>query len=76
MLVVGCWLMVVGCWLLVFSFQLLNFASSRLRVRRTAEGRFGGVSEGFLPPHPRPRSPGGGEGGDLVFSCQFSVASC
>ena len=30
-----------------------------------------------LPPHPRPLSPVGGEGGhDLVFSCQFSVFSC
>ncbi|MFO0132428.1 MAG: hypothetical protein ACK56U_02390, partial [Planctomyces sp.] len=72
LLVVGCWLLVVGCWLLVFSFQLLSFASSRLRVRRASEGRFGGWWRCPAPSPPAPL-PRWGRGGDLVVGFRFSV---
>gem|GEM_PF-2719518 len=66
----------------VFAVRGFIFAegvlSSLLDSREAAKPRretLGGV-EGVLPPHPRPLSPCGGEGGILVFSFQFSVFSC
>ena len=64
-----------GIWFSVFGFRFGGqFAAARGALRwlgfvGSLRGG-GGALQGVLPPHPRPLSPFGGEGGSSVFSFQ------